>query len=77
MKDVFVVVIYGFCVVNGVIIVIIKKGVSGFMKVNVSVKEILEWSLKFDLMNVVEYIKYNDIVYKEVIKDGIVFIIII
>ena len=41
------------------------------MKVNVSVKETLEWSPKFDLMNAAEYIKYNDIAYKEAIKDGI------
>ena len=39
------------------------------MKVNVSVKETLEWSPKFDLMNAAEYIKYNDIAYKEAIKD--------
>lgn len=41
------------------------------MKVNVSVKETLEWSPKFDLMNAAEYIKYNDIAYNEAIKDGI------
>ena len=41
------------------------------MKVNVSVKETLEWSPKFDLMNAAEYIKYTDIAYNDAIKDGI------
>ena len=53
------------------IIVTTKKGTKGPMKVNVSVKETLEWSPKFDLMNAAEYIKYNDIAYNEAIKDGI------
>ena len=56
---------------NCVIIVTTTKGTKGPMKVNVSVKETLEWSPKFDLMNAAEYIKYNDIAYNEAIKDGI------
>ena len=71
MKDASAAAIYGSRAANGVIIVTTKKGVSGPMKVNVSVKETLEWSPKFDLMNAAEYIKYNDIAYKEAIKDGI------
>lgn len=63
--------IYGSRAANGVIIVTTKKGTKGPMKVNVSVKETLEWSPKFDLMNAAEYIKYNDIAYNEAIKDGI------
>lgn len=71
LKDASAAAIYGSRAANGVIIVTTKKGVSGPMKVNVSVKETLEWSPKFDLMNAAEYIKYNDIAYKEAIKDGI------
>lgn len=71
LKDASAAAIYGSRAANGVIIVTTKKGVSGPMKVNVSVKETLEWSPKYDLMNAAEYIKYNDIAYKEAIKDGI------
>ena len=71
LKDASAAAIYGSRAANGVIIVTTKKGTKGPMKVNVSVKETLEWSPKFDLMNVAEYIKYNDIAYNEAIKDGI------
>lgn len=71
LKDASAAAIYGSRAANGVIIVTTKKGTKGPMKVNVSVKETLEWSPKFDLMNASEYIKYNDIAYKEAIKDGI------
>lgn len=71
LKDASAAAIYGSRAANGVIIVTTKKGTKGTMKVNVSVKETLEWSPKFDLMNAAEYIKYNDIAYNEAIKDGI------
>ena len=71
LKDASAAAIYGSRAANGVIIVTTKKGTKGRMKVNVSVKETLEWSPKFDLMNAAEYIKYNDIAYNEAIKDGI------
>ena len=71
LKDASAAAIYGSRAANGVIIVTTKQGAKGPMKVNVSVKETLEWSPKFDLMNAAEYIKYNDIAYNEAIKDGI------
>lgn len=71
LKDASAAAIYGSRAANGVIIVTTKKGTKGPMKVNVSVKETLEWSPKFDLMNAAEYIKYNDIAYNEAIRDGI------
>lgn len=71
LKDASAAAIYGSRAANGVIIVTTKKGTKGPMKVNASVKETLEWSPKFDLMNAAEYIKYNDIAYNEAIKDGI------
>ena len=71
LKDASAAAIYGSRAANGVVIVTTKKGAKGPMKVNVSVKETLEWSPKFDLMNAAEYIKYNDIAYNEAIKDGI------
>ena len=71
LKDASAAAIYGSRAANGVIIVTTMKGTKGPMKVNVSVKETLEWSPKFDLMNAAEYIKYNDIAYNEAIKDGI------
>ena len=71
LKDASAAAIYGSRAANGVIIVTTKKGTKRPMKVNVSVKETLEWSPKFDLMNAAEYIKYNDIAYNEAIKDGI------
>ena len=60
LKDASAAAIYGSRAANGVIIVTTKKGTKGPMKVNVSVKETLEWSPKFDLMNAAEYNKYND-----------------
>ncbi|NDV83975.1 TonB-dependent receptor [Bacteroides sp. 51] len=71
LKDASAAAIYGSRAANGVIIVTTKRGSKGPMKVNVSVKETLEWSPKYDLMNAADYIKYNDIAYKEAIKDGI------
>ena len=71
LKDASAAAIYGSRAANGVIIVTTKNCTKGTMKVNVSVKETLEWSPKFDLMNAAEYIKYNDIAYNEAIKDGI------
>ena len=71
LKDASAAAIYGSRAANGVIIVTTKKGTKGPMKVNVSVKETLEWSPKYDLMNAAEYIKYNDIAYNEAIKDQI------
>lgn len=37
LKDVFIIVIYGFCVVNGVVLIIIKCGFQGKMKVDFNV----------------------------------------
>lgn len=71
LKDASAAAIYGSRAANGVIIVTTKNGAKGPMKVNVSVKETMEWSPKYDLMNAAEYIKYNDIAYNEAIKDGI------
>lgn len=71
LKDASAAAIYGSRAANGVIIVTTKKGSKGPMKVNMSVKETLEWSPKYDLMNAAEYIKYNDIAYNEAIKNGI------
>lgn len=71
LKDASAAAIYGSRAANGVIIVTTKKGSKGPMKVNISVKETLEWSPKYDLMNAAEYIKYNDIAYNEAIKNGI------
>ena len=71
LKDASAAAIYGSRAANGVIIVTTKKGSKGPMKVNISVKETLEWSPKYDLMDAAEYIKYNDIAYNEAIKNGI------
>lgn len=71
LKDASAAAIYGSRAANGVIIVTTKKGSNGPMKVNFTAKETLEWSPKYDLMNAEEYMYYNDIAYKEAIKDGI------
>ena len=71
LKDASAAAIYGSRAANGVIIVTTKKGAEGPMKVTASVKETVEWSPKYDLMNAKEYIKYNDIAYDEAIKDGV------
>ena len=71
LKDASAAAIYGSRAANGVIIVTTKKGAEGPMKVAASVKETVEWSPKYDLMNAKEYIKYNDIAYDEAIKDGV------
>jgi hypothetical protein len=39
--------------------------------VDVSVRESLEWSPRYDLMNAAEYKKYNDMAYDEGIKEGV------
>ena len=71
LKDASAAAIYGSRAANGVIIVTTKKGKEGPMKVGVSVKETLEWSPKYDLMNAAEYKKYNDMAYSEAIKNGV------
>jgi TonB-linked SusC/RagA family outer membrane protein len=71
LKDASAAAIYGSRAANGVIIVTTKKGKKGPMQVNVSVKETIEWSPKYDLMNAEEYKYYNDIAYNEAIKNGI------
>ena len=71
LKDASAAAIYGSRAANGVIIITTKKGTKGPMKVGVSVKETLEWSPRYNLMNAAEYRKYNDIAYNEAIKDGI------
>ena len=71
LKDASAAAIYGSRAANGVIIVTTKKGSKGPMKVGVSVKETLEWSPKYDLMNAAEYKKYNDMAYNEAIKNGV------
>ena len=71
LKDASAAAIYGSRAANGVIIVTTKKGKKGPMKVNVSVKETIEWSPKYDLMNAENYKYYNDIAYEEAIKNEI------
>jgi TonB-linked SusC/RagA family outer membrane protein len=71
LKDASAAAIYGSRAANGVFIVTTKSGAKGPMKIGVSVKETFEWSPKYDLMNAADYIKYNDIAYKEGIKDGV------
>lgn len=71
LKDASAAAIYGSRAANGVIIVTTKKGKKGPMKVNVSVKETIEWSPKYDLMNAKNYKYYNDIAYEEAIKNKI------
>ena len=62
LKDASAAAIYGSRAANGVIIVTTKKGSKGPMKVGVSVKETLEWSPKYDLMNAAD---------NEAIKNGV------
>ncbi|MGI6242439.1 MAG: SusC/RagA family TonB-linked outer membrane protein [Prevotella sp.] len=71
LKDASAAAIYGSRAANGVIIVTTKKGKKGPMKVNFSVKETIEWSPKYDLMNAEDYKYYNDIAYNEAIKNNI------
>ena len=71
LKDASAAAIYGSRAANGVIMVTTKKGKKGPMKVNVSVKETIEWSPKYDLMNAKNYKYYNDIAYEEAIKNKI------
>jgi TonB-linked outer membrane protein, SusC/RagA family len=70
LKDASAAAIYGSRAANGVIIITTKKGQSGPMKVNVSVKETFEWTPRYDLMNASDYKKYNDMAYNEGIKNG-------
>lgn len=70
LKDASAAAIYGSRAANGVIIVTTKKGKKGPMKIGVNVKETLEWSPRYDLMNAAEYKKYNDMAYTEGIKSG-------
>lgn len=70
LKDASAAAIYGSRAANGVIIITTKKGHSGPMKISASVKETLEWTPRYDLMNAEEYKKYNDIAYTEGIANG-------
>ncbi|MDR2919775.1 MAG: TonB-dependent receptor [Tannerella sp.] len=70
LKDASAAAIYGSRAANGVIIVTTKKGHSGPMKVNISVKESFDWTPRFDLMNATDYKKYNDMAYREGIANG-------
>jgi TonB-linked SusC/RagA family outer membrane protein len=70
LKDASAAAIYGSRSANGVIIVTTKKGNKGPMKVGVNIRETLEWSPLFDLMNAADYKKYNDMAYTEGIRNG-------
>jgi len=70
LKDASAAAIYGSRAANGVIIITTKKGRKGPMKVGVNIKETLEWSPKYDLMNAADYKKYNDMAYTEGIRNG-------
>jgi TonB-linked SusC/RagA family outer membrane protein len=70
LKDASAAAIYGSRAANGVIIVTTKKGKKGPLTVDVTIRESLEWSPRYDLMNAEEYKKYNDMAYEEAIKDG-------
>lgn len=70
LKDASAAAIYGSRAANGVIIVTTKKGKKGPMKVNANVKETLEWTPRYDLMDAAGYKKYNDMAYTEGIKNG-------
>lgn len=71
LKDASAAAIYGSRAANGVIIVTTKKGKEGPAKVDLSVRESFDWSPRYDLMNAEEYKKYNDMAYREGIKDGV------
>ncbi|MDR2805304.1 MAG: SusC/RagA family TonB-linked outer membrane protein [Dysgonamonadaceae bacterium] len=71
LKDASAAAIYGSRAANGVIIVTTKKGQKGPLRVDVSVKESIEWSPRYGLMNAAEFKKYNDMAYDEGIKDGV------
>ncbi|MDR1623934.1 MAG: TonB-dependent receptor [Tannerellaceae bacterium] len=70
LKDASAAAIYGSRSANGVIIVTTRKGSKGPMKIGVNIKETLEWSPRFDLMNAAGYKKYNDMAYTEGIRNG-------
>jgi TonB-linked SusC/RagA family outer membrane protein len=70
LKDASAAAIYGSRAANGVIIVTTKKGRTGPMKVNLSVKESFDWSPRYPLMNATDYKFYNDLAYAEGAKDG-------
>jgi len=70
LKDASAAAIYGSRAANGVIIVTTKKGKQGPPQVEFSVRESFDWSPKYDLMNAEEFKKYNDMAYREGIKDG-------
>lgn len=68
LKDVLVVVVYGVCVVNGVVIIIIKKGKIGKFVINFSVK--VGFVIKVNYKEVYDgdgYMKYCEDWYKIVI----------
>ncbi|WP_353130594.1 SusC/RagA family TonB-linked outer membrane protein, partial [Parapedobacter pyrenivorans] len=70
LKDASAAAIYGSRAANGVIIVTTKKGKEGPAVVDFSVRESFDWSPQYDLMNAEEFKKYNDMAYREGIKDG-------
>ncbi|MBE8714092.1 SusC/RagA family TonB-linked outer membrane protein [Sphingobacterium hungaricum] len=70
LKDASAAAIYGSRAANGVIIVTTKKGKEGPAKIDVNIRESFDWSPRYDLMNAQEFIKYNDMAYREGIKDG-------
>lgn len=71
LKDASAAAIYGSRAANGVIIVTTKKGKKGPAIVDFSIRESFDWSPRYDLMGAEEYKKYNDMAYKEAIKEGI------
>ncbi len=71
LKDASAAAIYGSRAANGVIIVTTKKGKKGPMTVDFSLRESFNWSPRYDLMNADEFKKYNDMAYREGIKDGV------
>lgn len=71
LKDASAAAIYGSRAANGVIIVTTKKGKSGPAVVDFTVRESFDWSPRYDLMNAEEFKKYNDMAYREGIKDGV------
>lgn len=71
LKDASAAAIYGSRAANGVIIVTTKRGREGPAVVDFSVRESFDWSPRYDLMNAAEFKKYNDMAYREGIKDGV------
>src|SRR5690606_10483708 len=70
LKDASAAAIYGSGADNGVIIVNTRKGKDGPANVDFSVRESFDWSPGYGLMNAEESKEYNDMPYREGIKDG-------